>query len=157
MSDPDDHSKSPPPPIAVGIGINRATLLLQAGMERRIQSQGLDITIEQWAVLLRVFLTGEITHGELADRTFRHRTSLTRMIDTLVNKGYVDRRMAEDDKRITLISLSPAGHDLMKTLLPMGLDTIMTGLAGLEPEDIGTLIRLLAHIERNMINDEPGS
>jgi DNA-binding MarR family transcriptional regulator len=157
MSDLRDDASRLPLPIAVGYGINRVTLLLQQAMERRMRAAGLDLTIEQWAVLLQIFRAREITHGELADRTFRHRTSLTRMIDALEDKGYVQRTADSEDRRIVQLSLTSEGQSLMMILLPLALDTISVALDHVAPDQTQLLVGLLEHIERNLLRDEPGS
>jgi DNA-binding MarR family transcriptional regulator len=156
MSDPRNDASQLPRPIAAGYGINRVALLLQQAMERRMLAAGLDLTIEQWAVLLQIFQVREITHGELADRTFRHRTSLTRMIDTLVDKGYVQRTADPQDRRIVQLSLTSEGQSLMMILLPLAIDTLSVALDNVPPDQMQVLIGLLQHIERNLLKDEPG-
>lgn len=111
---------------------------------------GFDVQIEEWAVMLVLLQAGSIRHGELAERTFRDRTTLTRFLDGLERKGYVKRERAADDKRSILLSLTQTSMDLMQQLLPLGFMTLSAGLEGLSEDDQALLAALLEQIEGNL-------
>ncbi len=140
----------PPLPIRFGQGVNRVTILLQRTMQRRMAEAGFEVQIEEWAVMLVLLQAGSLRHGELAERTFRDRTTLTRFLDGLEKKGYVKRERAPDDRRSILLSLTQESMDLMQKLLPLAFLTLSTALDGLSERDQQRLTELLEKVEGNL-------
>lgn len=54
---------------------------------------------------------------ELASALRCDRTNITRLVDRAFAHGYVKRRAEEEDGRVTMIELTPAGERLAKTFL----------------------------------------
>jgi DNA-binding MarR family transcriptional regulator len=52
---------------------------------------------------------GPIPMGDLILARFHDRSSITRFVDRLVRRGWVDRREHPDDRRIRVVSLTPEG------------------------------------------------
>ena len=78
-----------------------------------------DLTEQQWRVLRA--LTSEpfpVDAGELADRTFLLAPSLSRILANLEGRSLLERRSHPDDQRRSLISLSPAGRELVSAIAP---------------------------------------
>ena len=106
-------------------------------IQRRIQRQHLssvqssmqsvggeyeDLTVVQIQLLKSVMAHQPISIKRLAE--LRHITSsaATQAVDILVNKGFVDRQQDENDRRSTLVSLSP-GYQVRITQFMQNLGT----------------------------------
>jgi MarR family transcriptional regulator, organic hydroperoxide resistance regulator len=54
--------------------------------------------------------------GELAQRMHCDNSNITGIVDRLTERGLVERRAAEGDRRIKLVALTEAGHELQDEL-----------------------------------------
>lgn len=63
---------------------------------------------------LRAVAEGARTPGDVAATIGRHASSVSRLVDQLVDAGLVARRPDPDDRRQVLVSLTPAGSDVIR-------------------------------------------
>ena len=78
-----------------------------------------DLTEQQWRVLRALSSTSSpLDVGELADATFLLAPSLSRMLGNLERRGLVDRAIAPDDQRRSMLSLTPNGARLVADVAP---------------------------------------
>ena len=77
-----------------------------------------DITEQQWRVV-RVLAEGRpLDATELADRACLLPPSLTRIVRTLEERGFVSRQRDEADARRTFIEITPAGVEFIRQVTP---------------------------------------
>ena len=69
---------------------------------------------------------------ELADRGLITKSGLTRLLDRLVELGYVDRHACPSDRRGHLVVLTPAGRRAFKRATPTVVRAIARCFSGLE-------------------------
>ncbi|MFC4100585.1 MarR family winged helix-turn-helix transcriptional regulator [Paenibacillus xanthanilyticus] len=129
---------------SLGFMINHAgrrlTLLLA------LRYQPYDITTEQWSVLNRLYEQDGISQKELARRSEKDQTNITRILDQLERKGLAVRKANEADRRSFLAYITPRGRELNETLLPIEKEVIQSVLGGLNGEDVAQLRRLLKQV-----------
>ena len=89
----------------VSAAINRKLL-------RNFRDNELDITPEQWTVLLFLWKRDGVSQQELCNATFKDKPSMTRLIDHMEKQGLVVRIASRDDRRANLIYLTRQGRDL---------------------------------------------
>jgi MarR family transcriptional regulator, multiple antibiotic resistance protein MarR len=107
----------------------------------------LDITAAQFKVLCSIRCGGSITPVELKKVLSVDLGALTRMLDRLVSKGWIERLPNPNDKRGVLIQLTPEGaalceqcHQLVGQTLHQELTKNMTA------EEVATLEYLLKKV-----------
>lgn len=81
--------------------------------------QAYDITTEQWTVLHRLAEQDGISQKELARRTEKDQTNITRILDHLQRKGLIERRANASDRRSFLTYITDKGRGLDQTLVPI--------------------------------------
>ncbi len=74
----------------------------------------------------------------------------TRTIDRLLEKGFVNRKVGEKDRRKLLIELTPKGNKLLEDIDKENLEIIRRMLNGLSDEEIETFIKILSKISENI-------
>jgi DNA-binding MarR family transcriptional regulator len=77
---------------------------------------GFGLSFNEYDVLLRLVrapLEG-LPMTQLADRVMMPASSLTRVVDRLVERGLVDRRRVEQDARLMLTTLTKVGRNLLR-------------------------------------------
>ncbi len=81
-----------------------------------LRSHGL--TEQQWRILRALASIDEIEVTELAHLAFLLGPSLSRILRDLEARGLIERRTAELDQRRGMVSISPKGLRLMKSVAP---------------------------------------
>lgn len=80
---------------------------------------GYDITPVQFASLLALRDNPGTELARLAEHVACDRPTIGGVIERLVAKGLVTRRVASRDRRSREVSLTPQGHDALSVLLPV--------------------------------------
>ena len=135
---------------ALGFWMHRAFNRLRAESVKRFQSDGLGITPEQWAILVRLWERDGQDQTELAQSTFRDKASITRMIDALEKRGLLARHPDPRDRRRHVIKLTAEGRAFEAEAVPLARAWIQEAYRGLEPDDLATATRVMRHIFRNL-------
>jgi MarR family transcriptional regulator for hemolysin len=130
-------------------GLEKAIKTYRQFAQRNISKAGLDITIDQWLILKTLQENPEVTQQELAVTVFKDFASVTRMIELLVNKGYLTRSLHATDRRRFCLTITEAGCNIIETLQPLILSNRETALAGIPAENITRLNRILHQIILN--------
>lgn len=68
-----------------------------------------DLTLAQAYAVLTLYEQGETAMSELAMEMRLHSTTMTRMVDALVEKGLAERRPDAEDRRIVRVALTAKG------------------------------------------------
>ena len=84
--------------------------------QRRFIEAGLDITIDQWLVLNAISEKPDLSQLEIAERVFKDASSVTRIIDLLIKKEYLQRETHEWDRRRFSLGLTKEGQAVMKKI-----------------------------------------
>ena len=84
--------------------------------QRRFIEAGLDITIDQWLVLNAISEKPDLSQLEIAERVFKDASSVTRIIDLLIKKEYLQRETHEWDRRRFSLGLTKEGQAIMKKI-----------------------------------------
>jgi MarR family transcriptional regulator, organic hydroperoxide resistance regulator len=96
--------------------IERAFFRLHIALLREFKKRGYDITPEQWAVLSRLREEEGLSQRALADRTFKDKPAITRVLDMMEKKNLIARRACEQDKRAYRIYLTKKGQAVVDEL-----------------------------------------
>ncbi|MFF2697383.1 MULTISPECIES: MarR family winged helix-turn-helix transcriptional regulator [Streptomyces] len=118
--------------------INRCAALLQQAEDAPLRSAGL--TRPEFDLLGAVRRTArELTPGELARETFSSGAAVTKRLRALQERGLVDRRGDERDRRVAHVRLTDEGRALVDRLLPEQLAYERAVLSGLDDGSRGEL------------------
>lgn len=79
---------------------------------RNFRQNGLEISPEQWTVLLFLWKKDGVTQQELCNATFKDKPSMTRLIDNMERQHLVVRISDKNDRRTNLIYLTKTGKEL---------------------------------------------
>lgn len=126
------------------IKLSRAAESVNQRVNRHLQD--VHLTVSQFGVLEALYHLGPLTPGQLCDKILRSTGNLTLVIDNLAKRGLVARHQNPEDRRSTIVELTAAGRDLITTLLPVHVQTIVEDVAVLSPaeqEQLAVLCRKL--------------
>jgi DNA-binding MarR family transcriptional regulator len=77
-----------------------------------------DVTPRQVAVLLVLFRAGQASQARLSELIRIDRNTLAEMVARLVQRGAIERRPSELDRRAFILELTSQGRDLLFEVLP---------------------------------------
>ncbi|MEV0172089.1 MarR family transcriptional regulator [Streptomyces sp. NPDC050803] len=130
--------------------INRCAALLQLAEDAPLRRAGL--SRPEFDLLGALRRTGhELTPGDLARETFSSGAAVTKRLKQLTERGLVERRGDDRDRRVAHLRLTDAGRDLVDAVLPEQLAYETAVLSGLDTdarsELAGRLGELLMQLE----------
>jgi MarR family transcriptional regulator, transcriptional regulator for hemolysin len=120
--------------------------------QKEISAKGIDITIDQWLILKTIQEDSSISQQQLAVKVFKDFASITRMIELLVNKGYLIRNFHKEDRRRYELILSAEGVTIIKLLQPIIQNNREVALKNISKSDIQRLDSILSNIISNINN-----
>ena len=135
-----------------GIGFHLDTVLrtIQLAYTQRFREEGVEISVEQWVFLQRIYNKGgEAPQQELVRLNFRNKATTTRLIQGLVKKGLLaQKRFNGDRKRYNLV-LSERGEHLVQQIEPIAKDLRKQAIIGIEPEEWDVFLGILDKVREN--------
>lgn len=108
-----------------------------------LRSQGL--TVPQFMILSHATPEG-VPLSEISARMLCDNSNLTGIVDRLISKGLVDRKPDQQDRRVSLICLTPAGAEKMRNIRPQHHASVsrrMRTLSAIEVQQLRDLLRTL--------------
>ena len=103
---------------------------------RNFRKNGLEITPEQWTVLLFLWEKDGVSQQELCNATFKDKPSMTRIIDNMERQHLVVRINDKKDRRTNKVHLTKTGKDLEERARFVANKTLKEALHGLTLEEL---------------------
>ena len=110
------------------------------GRIRSIVHEGMDLTYNQYKMLLTIYDKGNCTLNVLARELRIAMSSASGMVDRLVNQGFVYRTVDEDNRRQVMIYTTEKGEELIRELRHGIVENYRTLLERLPPRDQERLV-----------------
>jgi DNA-binding MarR family transcriptional regulator len=139
------------PPVADVAGHLRLVVARTARRLRQEADAGLGPSLI--SALATIDRHGPLTPSELAAHERVQRPTATRLLARLEDAGFVERAPDPGDRRSSLISVSTAGRTLLRRQRSRKNAYLARRLAALDPDDVATLERAAAILER-MLDEE---
>jgi MarR family transcriptional regulator for hemolysin len=135
---------------SLGSLLSKTKWLLDAHFNRLLKGAGVEITPEQWSVLIVVHGNPGVSPSEIARRGYKDKTNVTRILDVLEGRGLLERRPDAADRRAFRIHLTSQGKRLMPRLFPIAGAVNGAALAGLSTTEQERLLDLLEKVKANL-------
>src|SRR5699024_6720427 len=103
---------------------------------RNFRQNGLEISPEQWTVLIFLWEKDGVTQQELCNATFKDKPSMTRLIDNMERQHLVVRISDKKDRRTNLIHLTKDGKELEEKARVIVGQTLKEALHGITLEEL---------------------
>jgi DNA-binding MarR family transcriptional regulator len=139
------QTTSPPTILALA---DRLRVVLARSARRLRQEAGTDLGPALLAALVTIERHGPLTPSEVADRERIQRPTATRLIAKLDERGLIQRTVAPDDARSSLLSVTRDGSMLLAEIRSRRDAFLARRLRDLPPEDRATLARAADLLER---------
>jgi DNA-binding MarR family transcriptional regulator len=113
-------------------------------------SHDLELTPEQWIVLVQLWQKDGQSQSVLSELTLRDKPTMSRIIDTMEKSGLVERTVDAQDARTRLVRLTRLGKSLQAKLVPVAKGIVARLEAGISERDLETTHRTLARMLENL-------
>jgi len=135
---------------SLGSLIGKTQWRLKAALDEEIRRNGLEVTSEQWMVILFVQRDPGISQAEVARRTMKDKTNITRMLDVLERRGLIERKPHPEDRRAYRLFLTPAGRRVFEQLERAAESVNRRGREGISAAELKMLERVCRQIWNNL-------
>lgn len=138
---------------SLGYFLSTARNVLAARMDRAVAPLGL--TSSQIGVILLLWFERARTPNEMSRVLSYDTGSMTRMLDRLEKKGFLERQRSLTDRRVVELALTPLGRDAAQQLPDLISQVLTEQLRGFSADEVGTLVHLLQRFIANDGQTEP--
>ncbi len=135
---------------SMGTLIGRTSHAILNKLQKRFREEGHIITVEQWQLLINLNNTDDQYHQQLAENTFKEKSTTSRILDGLEKKELVKRVADTADRRQKRIQITAKGRILLDKVKPLALDVQSRALKGLDLERLGVCQDILLQIYGNV-------
>lgn len=144
-----------PKPQAVVSQIAQIRELANQFLERELNRRGISgIVPAHGSILAFLFQqSGPVPIKDIVAAAGRVKSTVTGMLQTLEQHGYIEKTAAADDNRVTYITLTAKGQALRDPFIDISSRLIDTFYGKMPESDRQTLVRLLIQIQANFEND----
>lgn len=124
-------------------------LLIKRRILNAFIEKGYGITFEQWTVLNVLYTEPGLIQSEIALRTYKDKTNVTRILDVLSKDGYIIRKSNAKDRRISCIYLTDAAQKMFADLIPYIKEVNEQLRKGISDEELELFYSILERLCKN--------
>ncbi|CAM3096339.1 MarR family transcriptional regulator [Filibacter tadaridae] len=132
------------------IVLSRASKVLLEEAHKPIEKHGLNPT--EFAVLELLYHKGRQPIQKIGQKILLRSGSMTYVVDKLAARGLLERVYCEEDKRVTYMSITTAGVELITSVFPKHQENINQLLSALSVDEQETAIILLKKLGLSIKN-----
>nr|WP_299073898.1 MarR family transcriptional regulator [uncultured Allomuricauda sp.] len=138
-----------------GIGLHLDLVLrkVQDAYLRKFKELGVELTIEQWVILYRIYQLGkDVSQSDIVKSNFRNRATTSRVIGGLERKGWITKTRFKGDLKRFKLELTLKGQDIISKIEPHANLLRKQAVKALDNEEFETFLRVLDKIGDNYEN-----
>lgn len=130
--------------------LDRTARRVKQYAQRKFKREDFDITVDQWLILKNLSENELMSQAEMAQILFKDQPTLTRIIDILTKKGYVERVPHPNDRRSFQLVLTQSGAEKVEELKPKVSEIRQKAWENLNEGDFEEFKRILNKIYDNL-------
>lgn len=110
------------------------------------------LSFSQFMVLEALYSKGNLSIGEVREAILSSVGTISLVVKNLEKMGYVKRKTDENDKRVSILSLTDEGRAVIEKVIPENEAMIYDYMKDLSGGEIETLLSLLKKLGANIGN-----
>jgi len=123
---------------------------IRSATYKEFSAHGLELTPEQWIVLVQLWTKDGQSQSALSELTLRDAPTMSRILDTMQKGDLVTRVVDADDARSRLVKLTKTGKALQAKLVPVAKKLVARLELDISERDLETTHRTLAKMLENL-------
>lgn len=112
----------------------------------RLYEERYDLKLPEWRVMAVLGRRPGITAREVAELTAMDKVAISRAVARMMEMGRIAAETDAADGRRQFLSLSEAGLDIYRQIIPMAKRIENDLVAGIDASDLAVLDKLLSHL-----------
>ena len=129
-------------PYRLSVASNAVSSLIARAYQDRF-----GLSIPQWRLVCVLAEDGELTQGQIVARTVMDKVTVSRAAQGLLKRHMVERSDHQADGRSHVLALTTEGARMYAEIAPLALAYEAALIAGLAPEEVKLLKRLLTRLQ----------
>lgn len=135
---------------SLGFIIINTSCSIKDEVRKGFVEKGYDITLDQFAVLIRLWDKDGLSQRELCERTLKTKSNITRILDSMEKKGLIFRQINKEDRRSFGIFLTDQGKAVKDELIPTAVRINSKIFKNINKEDGEVFLKVLNTISNNL-------
>lgn len=127
----------------LGYAIGRTHWYLKSLLSKLLKEGGSSITNEQWIVLKVIAANPAVSQTEIAEKSLKDKTNITRILDLLEKRAYIERRRDDRDRRMYRIHITGQGKRVLESVNPVTLKIDEICTHSLNKKEVSEIIESL--------------
>ncbi len=119
-------------------------------LQKKFHEAGYPLSVEQWLLLINLRNCNNQTHQQLAENTFKDKTTVTRLVERLEKQRLIERTPDRHDRRQKNIRITSRGRNLLRELKPLAFEVQKTALIDIEPDELHHCMKTMFKIYGNV-------
>lgn len=133
---------------SLGYILNTSARLIARKLDTQLKRY--DITTAQWAVLKLLSTENNLSQVEISDKINTDKASCGAVIDKLISKGLVEKKLSENDRRSYRVKILPSALSIVDEVSSLAENVNELALKGLSDSDVHILVEGLSTIIKNL-------
>jgi len=113
-----------------------------------------DLNFHQLEVLRQIYLLKEPMMSQLGEACGIQLSTLTRIVDKLVQKNFVTRKFDPSDRRVIRVTLTPYGDEVVRKVEKTKKEKIMSVLKYFSHSEREKFLQMLQVLHQRICNEE---
>ncbi|MCB5743410.1 MULTISPECIES: MarR family transcriptional regulator [Veillonella] len=105
-----------------------------------------EVTFSQFMVLEALYSKGDLTVGAVREHILSSVGTISVIVNNLVKMKYIERLTDKNDRRVSILHLTEAGHKIISQLAPENITMIKDVLSVLDEKEKEDLVAILRKI-----------
>ncbi|OJJ17823.1 hypothetical protein BKI52_28605 [marine bacterium AO1-C] len=137
---------------SLGYLVSQTARAMSHQLNQNFLQVGLNVTSEQWAVLVQLWGDDGLNQQEIACKVGKDKASITRLVDGLEKRNLVVRISDKSDRRNKLIYLTKEGKRVKEQLIGVAVDTLDDLQQGISKSDLENCKNVLRQVFKNCLH-----
>jgi Transcriptional regulators len=137
----------------VGVFLNLVHNKFKQYVSSIFQSQGFNITPEQFLVMDTLWDEGVLSQQQIAGIIIKDKNSIVKLIDGLEEKKLVKRIPNSKDRRQNLIRVTPYAKSIQQEVTELAMEAVNLIIKGIPKKQMYDFIQVLSQMASNMNTD----
>lgn len=129
---------------SLGFQVNKTANVMRSRFNYFLKSYGL--TAEQYVILKAINENPRVTPSQLAEILGKDKTTITRMIETLVKNNFVQRHRSASDRRSHTLVYSQKATTIMADIIPIADEVIGKMRKKFTAQDLECFLSVLSEL-----------
>lgn len=133
----------------IGFSLHHASYLFKTALKTAFQQGGYSATVEEF-VMLNLIPDAGAEQSSLRERSLKDKTNVTRLLDRMAAKGWINRTQQQENRRQQVVSLTAEGKQMQGVLVELARINMGKATAGLSREQIEVTCQTLQQLSNNI-------